>query len=134
MTAADRRLAIATEEQRLEGFGLSRTFAERANRAEPGSMWYPPNDELLRERVITRILVATSSTPKAAEPSADATTSGQDTAMGQSARAGAASNASRPDLGIAETGAAASPDAAGRAPAGPPQSQGSARTGAPGTR
>ncbi len=35
MTASDRSIAIATEERRLQGFGLSRAFAERANRAEP---------------------------------------------------------------------------------------------------
>jgi hypothetical protein len=82
MTAADRRLAIATEEQRLEGFGLSRAFAERANQAEPGSMWYPPADELLRERVVTRVLVAKPAAPKVTEPSTD-TAAGKDAMAGQ---------------------------------------------------
>src|SRR5882762_8543844 len=33
MTASDRLIAIANEERRLQGFGLSRAFAERANHA-----------------------------------------------------------------------------------------------------
>ena len=57
MTAADRRAAIATEEQRLsERFGLSKAFAARANSAAPSAMWYPDADELVRERVVTRLM------------------------------------------------------------------------------
>jgi hypothetical protein len=73
MTAADRSLAIANEERRLLGFGLSRAFAERANRAEPGSMWFPDNNELLREHVVTRIVPVWPVVPKAAPPVAAAT-------------------------------------------------------------
>jgi hypothetical protein len=56
MTASDRHLAIANEERRLQAFGLSRDFAERANRAEPSSMWFPDKNELIREHVATRIV------------------------------------------------------------------------------
>jgi RDD family len=57
MTAADRRAAIATEEQRLsDRFGLSKAFASRANSAAPSAMWYPDVDELVRERVVTRLI------------------------------------------------------------------------------
>src|SRR5258708_28770964 len=73
MTAADRSIAIANEERRLQGFGLSREFAERANRAEPGSMWFPDNDELIREHVVTRIVPIKPGPPKAAPPAAEAT-------------------------------------------------------------
>jgi hypothetical protein len=56
MTASDRRSAIATERQRLQQrFGLSAAFAARANSAPPGGMWYPDKDELMRERVVTRL-------------------------------------------------------------------------------
>ena len=71
MTAADRSIAIANEERRLQGFGLSRAFAERANRAEPGSMWFPDNDELIREHVVTRIVPIKPGPPKAAPPAAE---------------------------------------------------------------
>jgi RDD family len=67
MTATDRRMSIAREEQRLQRFGLSRDFAERANKAEPGSMWFPEKDELLREHVATRI-VAPSPKPASSVP------------------------------------------------------------------
>ncbi len=73
MTAADRSIAIANEERRLQGFGLSRAFAERANRAEPGSMWFPDNDEMIREHVVTRIVPIKPGPPKAAPPAAEAT-------------------------------------------------------------
>jgi hypothetical protein len=69
MTAADRSIAIATEEQRLQGFGLSRDFAQRANHAEPNSMWFPDNNELIREHVVTRIVAANPSPPQPAPPS-----------------------------------------------------------------
>ena len=57
MTASDRHAAIATERQRLQQrFGLSAAFAARANSAPPGGMWYPDKDELMRERVVTRLV------------------------------------------------------------------------------
>jgi hypothetical protein len=56
MTASDRRAAIAAEQQRLQQrFGLSAAFAARANSAPPSGMWYPDKDELMRERVVTRL-------------------------------------------------------------------------------
>jgi hypothetical protein len=79
MTAIARFATINTEEQRLQKFGLSKAFAQRANAAAPGSMWYPDNDELLREHVITRLftppkpapLAPTRPAPSAAPSSAD---------------------------------------------------------------
>jgi hypothetical protein len=68
MTAADRSIAIANEERRLQGFGLSRDFAQRANRAEPNSMWFPDKDELLRERVVTRVVLVKPNQPPPAPP------------------------------------------------------------------
>lgn len=70
MTAGDRRAVIAEEEARLQGFGLSRNFAERANAALPDGMWFPENDELVREKVVTRIVVAQP--PKPTAPSSPA--------------------------------------------------------------
>jgi hypothetical protein len=70
MTASDRLIAIANEERRLQGFGLSRAFAERANRAEPSSMWFPDKNELINEHVATRIVSVNPGPPKAAPPSA----------------------------------------------------------------
>jgi len=35
---------------------LSRDFAERANTAPPSSMWYPDKDELVREKIVTRVM------------------------------------------------------------------------------
>ncbi len=62
MTAADRRAAIATEQLRLQQrFGLSEAFAARANSASPSGMWYPDKDELIRERVVTRLITAPQS-------------------------------------------------------------------------
>jgi hypothetical protein len=70
MTAADRSAAIATEEQRLqERFGLSKEFAARANSAAPSGMWYPDKNELLRERVVTRLI-----TPRPQPPAAGSNT------------------------------------------------------------
>jgi hypothetical protein len=69
MTTSDRRIAIANEERRLQGFGLSRAFAERANRAEPSSMWFPDKNELIQEHVATRIVPVNPGPPKAALPS-----------------------------------------------------------------
>jgi hypothetical protein len=56
MTAASRRAAISTEMARLQRFGLSREFAERANTATPSGMWFPDKDELVREKVVTRVM------------------------------------------------------------------------------
>jgi hypothetical protein len=64
MTADDRAAAIAIETQRLQRFGLSKEFAERANRAAPDDMWFPTIDELVQERVVTRVFTP----PKQTEP------------------------------------------------------------------
>jgi hypothetical protein len=56
MTSSERRDTIAQEVQRLQRFGLSKAFAERANTATPSGMWYPDKDELLREHVVTRLI------------------------------------------------------------------------------
>jgi hypothetical protein len=80
MTASDRHAAIATERQRLQQrFGLSAAFAARANSAPPGGMWYPDKDELMRERLVTRLVSPKQALPNpadtsignAASPSAD---------------------------------------------------------------
>jgi hypothetical protein len=63
MTANEQRASIAREQERLEKFGLSHAFAERANTASPSGMWYPEQSELLRERVVTTIV-----TPKPSQP------------------------------------------------------------------
>jgi len=63
MTAADRSAAIATEQLRLQGFGLSSAFAARATSALPSGMWYPDKDELVRERVATRVISPTQESP-----------------------------------------------------------------------
>ena len=55
MTANEQRLAIAREQARLQKFGLSNAFAERANAENPSGMWYPEHSELLREQVVTSI-------------------------------------------------------------------------------
>jgi hypothetical protein len=55
MTAADRSSSIEREIARLQRFGLSRSFAERAMKTPPSGMWYPDKDELLREKVVTRL-------------------------------------------------------------------------------
>ena len=67
MTGSEQRVLIAREQARLEKFGLSHAFAERANTAAPSGMWYPEQDELLRERVITSIY-----TPQPPKPVASA--------------------------------------------------------------
>jgi hypothetical protein len=73
MTAADRSAAIATEEQRLQDrFGLSKEFAERANSAVPSGMWYPDKDELVRERVVTRLITPRPQPPAAGSNAAPA--------------------------------------------------------------
>ena len=55
MTANEQRISIAREQARLQKFGLSNAFAERANAAAPSDMWFPEQSELLRERVVTSI-------------------------------------------------------------------------------
>ncbi|SDO06582.1 hypothetical protein SAMN05444050_3127 [Afipia sp. GAS231] len=72
MTAASRRVAIATEMTRLQSFGLSRQFAERANTATPSGMWFPDKDELVREKVVTRVM---QPPPVVAKPAPNSTPS-----------------------------------------------------------
>jgi hypothetical protein len=70
MTAADRNAAISNEEARLQRLGLSKDFAIRANAASPDGMWYPDKDELLREKVATRIVIPQALQPEPAKPPA----------------------------------------------------------------
>jgi hypothetical protein len=56
MTTSERRGTIAEEIQRLQRFGLSKAFAERANTATPSGMWYPDKGELLKEHVVTKVI------------------------------------------------------------------------------
>ena len=65
MTADAQKLAIAEEAARLRAFGLSSSFVERANSASPDDMWYPEQDELVREKVVTWIVPAQPSNPTA---------------------------------------------------------------------
>jgi hypothetical protein len=67
MTANEQRASIAREQARLEKFGLSKAFAERANTASPSGMWYPEQSELVREHVVTTIV-----TPQPQKPVASA--------------------------------------------------------------
>src|SRR6266851_3464654 len=80
MTASDRRAAIATEQRRLQQrFGLSAAFAARANSAPPGGMWYPDKDELMRERVVTRLVSPKQVLPSPTDaPTANAAPSSAD--------------------------------------------------------
>jgi len=73
MTAAEQRASIAGEQARLVRFGLSKAFAERANTAGPSGMWYPEQDELLRERVVTSIYTPPPPKPVASAAPAQAT-------------------------------------------------------------
>ncbi|SDN18785.1 ATP-dependent Clp protease proteolytic subunit [Afipia sp. GAS231] len=57
MTVNDQRVAIAREAARLQHFGLSNAFAQRANAASPSGMWFPEKSELLREHVVTMIVM-----------------------------------------------------------------------------
>jgi hypothetical protein len=57
MTADDQRVAISRETARLQNFGLSHAFAERANATGPSGMWFPEQAELVREHVVTMIVV-----------------------------------------------------------------------------
>jgi hypothetical protein len=66
MTMSERRGTIAEEVQRLQRFGLSKAFAERANNATPSGMWYPDKDELLREHVVTRVIPSNAADKPAA--------------------------------------------------------------------
>jgi hypothetical protein len=88
MTAASRRAAISTEEARLQRFGLSRNFAERANTATPSGMWFPDKDELVREKVVTRVMPPAKPAPNPASPSPTANAA-PSTAPGAAARAAA---------------------------------------------
>ena len=63
MTTLERGVMIGQEEARLQHFGLSRAFAERANAATPNGMWFPDKDELLREKVVTRIVMPQPTMP-----------------------------------------------------------------------
>jgi hypothetical protein len=67
MTANEQRISIAREQARLQKFGLSNAFAERANAAAPSGMWFPEQSELLREHVVTTIV-----TPPPPKPVANA--------------------------------------------------------------
>ena len=80
MTASNRHAAIATERQRLQQrFGLSAAFAARANSAPPGGMWYPDKDELMRERVVTRLVSPKQVLPSPTDaPTANAAPSSAD--------------------------------------------------------
>jgi hypothetical protein len=98
MTDLGRRLMISAEEERLEHFGLSRAFAERANKATPDKMWFPEKDELLREHVITRVIAPNPTpTPATAEPKPPAITKPLPAPAG--AEAAAARGASPPASG-----------------------------------
>jgi hypothetical protein len=82
MTGSDRRAAIAAEQQRLQQrFGLSVAFAARANSAPPSGMWYPDKDELMRERVVTRLVSPRQVVPGPTDASiGNATSSSADSA------------------------------------------------------
>ncbi len=87
MTASDRRAAIATEQQRLQQrFGLSAAFAARANSAPPGDMWYPDKDELMRERVVTRLVSPRQVVPSPADAANAASPFADSAAVGTVAR------------------------------------------------
>jgi hypothetical protein len=87
MTASDRRAAIATEQQRLQQrFGLSAAFAARANSAPPGGMWYPDRDELMRERVVTRLVSPRQVVPSPADAANAASPFADSAAVGTVAR------------------------------------------------
>jgi hypothetical protein len=54
----ERRNIIANEELRLRQFGVSATFAHKANLAPPEDMWFPTVAELVAEHVATRVVNA----------------------------------------------------------------------------
>lgn len=68
MTEIDQRMAIAREQARLQQFGLSPAFAARANAASHTGMWFPDQEELLRERVVTKIVMPPPPKPVIANP------------------------------------------------------------------
>ncbi len=86
MTASSRHAAISTEVARLQRFGLSREFAEKANVATPSGMWFPNKDELVREKVVTRVMqpppvvAKPAPNPGAASPSSPIATAAPATA------------------------------------------------------
>jgi hypothetical protein len=69
--------------------GLGASFAPRANSAPPGGMWYPDKDELMRERVVTRL-----ASPKQVVPSPTDAPVGN--AVSPSADSAAVATAARP--------------------------------------
>ena len=73
MTVGEQHLAIAREQARLQKFGLSSAFAERANAAGPSDMWFPDQSELLREHVVTSIYTPPPSKPVASAVPAQST-------------------------------------------------------------
>jgi hypothetical protein len=80
MTASSRRAAIATEEARLQRFGLSKAFADKANVATPSGMWFPDKDELVREKVVTRVMQPQPVVAKSAASPATSSSSSPPTA------------------------------------------------------
>jgi hypothetical protein len=110
MTAADRNAAIATEQLRLQRFGLSSAFAARATSASPSGMWYPDQDELLRERVVTRVLLPRPTSP-ADRPVANAAPPPAGGGNGSLAAGAPAATAagSAPSIGNPGTGEAKAP-------------------------
>lgn len=74
MTENEQRIAIVREEARLQRFGLSTAFAARANAAGHTDMWFPEQNELLRERVVTTIVTPPPPQPVVATPAQPAPT------------------------------------------------------------
>ena len=95
MTANEQRISIAREQARLQNFGLSHAFAERANAAGPSGMWFPEQSELLRERVVTTIV-----TPPPPKPVASRAPAQSARPPGPPARARAAGDADDPIRGL----------------------------------
>lgn len=56
MTNEDRKEAIADQERMLREFGVSVEFARRASATSPDKMWFPTTQQLLSERVATRLV------------------------------------------------------------------------------
>jgi hypothetical protein len=99
MTASSRRAAIATEEARLQRFGLSKAFADKANVATPSGMWFPDKDELVREKVVTRVMQPQPVVAKPAASPATSSSSSLPTASAAPATASAASTTVAPVAG-----------------------------------
>lgn len=75
ITGAAQAAMVAQEEARLQRLGLSKAFAERANLITSSGMWYPTHDELVQEKVVTRIAESpweNQSKPVPSEPQAQA--------------------------------------------------------------